>query len=181
MKRPSLKHKPIIFTWIKQYKNTNQQICDLCSNSKSSEKKKFASYRLENYLDLMNVLQQLPSPVFSFEQLDNAAWNTLIQEQIEDLPQLRREDFFCTECTTQLINLFMNEKGIAERVLALPRLNRGHPMAPFISWVLLKPASDWDKPMLIFTESNKNMDVVIQQAEGILKGGNVIPSENWPR
>ena len=180
MKRPSLKHKPIIFTWIKQHKNTNQRICDLCSK-KTSGKKYFASYRLENYLDLIGVLEQFPSPVFTIDHLDSAIWNTLIQEQIEDLPQLKREDFCCTECTALQINLFMNEEGIAERVLAIPRLNKGNPIAPLISWVLLKPANDQDKPALIFTESNKHMEEVIEQAAGILKGGNIIPAENWPR
>jgi hypothetical protein len=180
LKQLSLKHKPIIFTWIKQYEHKNQRICDLCAK-KSHGKKYFASYRLENYFDLMNVLEHLSSPVFSIDHLDNAVWNTLIREQTEGLPQLKREDFCCTECTSLQINLFMNEETIAQQVLAIPKLNKGNPIAALISWVLLKPASDQDKPSLIFTESNNPMEVVIQQAEGILKSGKMHPAANWPK
>jgi hypothetical protein len=180
VKHPSLKHKPIIFIWIKQHKNTNNRICDLCAK-KTNGKKYFATYRLENYLDVLGVLQRLPSPVTTVDHLDSAVWNTLIQEQIEDLPQLKREDFCCTECTALQINLFMNQESIAERVLAIPQLNKGNPVAPLISWVLLKSANDQDKPALIFTESTTSIEAVVEQAEGVLKGGNIIPAEHWPR
>lgn len=180
MKKSPLKHKPIIFAWIKQYRNTQQRLCDLCSK-KTNGKKYFATYRWENYLDLLDVLQQLPSSVITVDHLDNAVWNTLIREQIEDLPQLKREDFCCAECTALQINLFMNDEGIAERVLAIPRLNKGHPMVPVISWVLFKPANNQDGPALIFAESTKTIEDVVEQAEGILKGGKIIPSQNWPR
>ncbi len=178
MKRSSFKHKPIIFVWVKQYKNTNERICDLCSK-KTSGKKYFARYRLENYLDLISALEQLSSPVFTIEHLDNAVWNTLIQEQIEDLPQLKREDLCCTECTALQINLFMNEENIAEQVLAIPQLNKGNPIAPLISWVLIKSAKDQDRPSLIFTESNKSIQEVVDQAEDIFKGGSTIAAKNW--
>ena len=129
----------------------------------------------------MSVLQQLPSSVVTIDHLDSAVWNSLIREQIEDLPHLKREDACCVECTALQINLFMNEEGIAERVLAIPRLNRDNPIAPLISWVLLKPASDQDKPALIFTEANSSMEEVVEQAEEVLQNGKIISAENWPK
>jgi hypothetical protein len=172
-------YKPILFQWIKQYKNRQNRICDVCARATSGTKH-FATYQIDVYFDLMQSLHQQSSGMISLERVSQQMWDTLIQEQMENLPQVKRVDHCCEEHTAFQIDTFLGTSDAAERLLIIPRINKGHPLASLLSWVLFKRASNPEQPMAFMTESTKPLKEVVKQGETILRTGTTVSAQHFP-